>query len=90
MDSHWGYLMHVKVDYAKKDWSVRACYRWDAELDPGILLSLQMARRMIAIRLDLKGEGKKVTYLWSDAHFGLLLKVDEAAGCCAPVAGWEF
>ena len=42
---------------------------------------------MIPIRLDLKGDGKKETYLWSDAHFGLLLKVDEAAGSLRPVAG---
>ena len=87
MDSHWGYVMQVKVDYAKKDWTVRACYKWDAELDPRLFSHFKMARRLIPIRLDLKGDGKKQTYLWSDAHFGLLLKVDEAAGLLRPVAG---
>ncbi|MFM7290495.1 MAG: PA14 domain-containing protein [Planctomycetia bacterium] len=87
MDSHWGYLMQVKLDYAKKDWSVRACYRWDSELDPQFFGHGKMARRMFPIRLDLKGDGRKETYLWSDAHFGLLLKVDEAAGLLRPVAG---
>jgi hypothetical protein len=87
MDSHWGHLMQVKVDYAKKDWTVRACYRWDAEVDPAFFSHYKMARRMVPIRLDLKGDGKKETYLWSDSHFGLLLKVDEAAGLLRPVAG---
>ena len=87
MDSHWGYLMQVKVDYAKKDWTVRACYRWASEIDPQFFTHYKMARRMIPIRLDMKGDGKKETYLWSDAHYGLLLKVDETAGVLRPVAG---
>ena len=87
MDSQWGYMMQVKVDYAKKDWTVRACYRWDAELDPAFFSHYKMARRLIPLHLDLKGDGKKETYLWSDIHAGLLLKVDEPAGLLRPVAG---
>lgn len=87
MDSQWGWLMQVKVDYAKKDWTVRACYKWDAELDPAFFSHYKMARRLIPIHLDLKGDGKKETYLWSDIHAGLLLKVDEPAGLLRPVAG---
>jgi hypothetical protein len=42
---------------------------------------------LIPLHLDLKGDGKKETYLWSDIHAGLLLKVDEPAGLLRPVAG---
>jgi len=87
MDSQWGYVMQVKVDYAKKDWTVRACYKWDAEIDPQWFTHYKMTRRLHPVHLDLKGDGKKETYLWSDSHFGLLFKVDEAAGSLRPVAG---
>ena len=87
MDSQWGYMMQVKVDYAKKDWTVRACYQWGAEVDPQFFTHYKMARRMLPMHLDLGSKGQKETYLWSDSHFGLLLKVDEQAGLLHPVAG---
>lgn len=87
MDSHWGHLMQVKVDYEKKEYVVRACYRWDAQVDPRLFTHFKMAARMVPFRADLQGAGQREQFLRSDAHAGLILKVDEAAGFLRPVAG---
>ena len=87
MDSQWGTLMQVKVDYEKRTWTVRACYRWAEALNPMLFPGGKMAMRMNPCQYDLDGKGKRDKFLWSEAHGGLLLKVDEAAGLLRPVAG---
>lgn len=87
MDSEWGWIMQVKMDYAGRSWKPVATYRWAAELDPAFFPHYKMTHGMHPMRQDLDGDGKKEPYLWSDSHFGLLLKVDESAGVLRPVAG---
>lgn len=86
MDSQWGWVMQVEVDYDRRQHTVRACYPWAAGLDPFWLSTNKMTRHMVPMRADLDDDGKSETYLWSDSHSGLLLKVDEVAGKLQPVA----
>jgi len=86
MDSQWGWLMQVEVDYAKRTWRPRACYQWAKELPGGMIRSDKMAQRMFPFRADLDGDGSKELYIWSQAHNGLILKVDEEAGRLHPIA----
>ena len=86
MDSQWGWLTQAQVDYEKRTWKVRACYRWADQFDHRMLSDYKMASRMYPVRLNLTGSAKNELYLWSQSHHGLLLKVDEPAGKIRPVA----
>ena len=54
--------------------------RWDLARNPAV-----WGPWMKAHEEDLKGTGQRETLLWSDAHAGLILKVDESAGVLRPV-----
>jgi len=84
MDSQWGWLMQVDVDYEKRSWSVRACYPWAQNLNPFWSSTGKMASRMYPIKREVNG--KTETLLWFENSTGLLLKVDEEKGQLVPVA----
>lgn len=86
MDSQWGWIMQAQVDWERRTWKVRACYPWASQLDGRMGSSFKMAARMYPINLDANGDGKKETYLWFQHLSGLLMRVDEAAGCMVPAA----
>lgn len=86
MDSQWGWMMQVEVDYDRRTWQVKACYPWAALLDGFWLSTGKMTRHLVPMHADLDGDGQTEPYLWSDFHHGLLLRVDEAAGVLRPVA----
>ena len=85
MDSQWGWLMQVSVDYAKRTWKPRACYRWAERLDPQMFPTGKMTVRFFPFHADLAKNGQRREYLWFQGS-GLILRVDEAAGLLQPVA----
>lgn len=87
LDSQWDWIMEAEVDYAKRSWRPRACYKWAELLDPAFFGTGKMTTAMHVLYADADGDGKDERYLWSDAHAALLLKVDEEAGRLLPVAG---
>ena len=85
MDSQWGWLMQVSVDYAKRTWKPRACYRWAERLDPQMFPTGKMTVRFFPFHADLAKNGQRREYLWFQGS-GLILRVEEAAGLLQPVA----
>ncbi len=85
MDSQWGWLMQATVDYQKRTWKPRACYRWAERLDPFMFPTGKMTVRFFPFHADLAGGGRPRPYLWFQ-NGGLILRVDEAAGILHPVA----
>ena len=85
MDSQWGWLMQAEVDWAKRSWKVRACYRWSEHLDPLVFPTGKMAGRMFPFRANLTGRGKAETHLWFPGA-SLILRVDEAGSAMWPVS----
>lgn len=94
MDSHWGWLTEVQVDWPKRSWKVRACYRWGGDIDAAYIPRFKMAQQFSARLLDLNKDGKKETYLTAGHFPGSLIMVDEAHGKLKPVSllgemGWD-
>ena len=85
MDSQWGWLMQVDVDWPQRSWRVRACYEWNRDLDPLIFPTGKMAQRMYPFRADLAGTGQQQPYLWFQGS-GLVVRIDEPGGRMLPVA----
>jgi hypothetical protein len=86
LDSHWGWVMQAQVDWAKRTWMPRACYRWGGDTSPNFLSRYKMSMPHRVIRRDADGDGKAEVYLSSGSHSACLLRVDEAAGRLRPVA----
>lgn len=86
MDSQWGWLMQVRVDWDKRDWKVLGTYRWAGDAPRTLVSTFKMAAPHVVKKLDLDGNGQKETYLFSRSNTGFLLKVDEANGVLQPVS----
>lgn len=86
LDSHWGWVMQCEVDWAKRTWKPRACYRWGGDTSPHLVSRYKMAMPHWVLRRDMDGDGKTEVYLRSGSHTALLQKVDEQAGRLRPVA----
>ncbi|MBC2602947.1 PA14 domain-containing protein [Puniceicoccus vermicola] len=78
MDSSWGWIMQVQVDWDQRTWKVLATYEWGEGYSSDFVNPRKMAQRHTVKRLDLDHDGKNETYLYG-GNMGLL-KVDEAAG----------
>jgi RNA polymerase sigma-70 factor (ECF subfamily) len=74
MDSQGGWLMHVRVDYAKRTWAPRACYRWAERLDPLLFPTGKMTVRFFPFHADLAGGVRPRPDLWFQ-NGGLILRV---------------
>lgn len=90
MDSQFDWLMEAEVDWTKRTWRPRACYRWNSNLPKRMFNRNKMAAAMHPFRADLDGDGQAELYLWSDLHRALLLQVDETAGQLWPVSALDF
>lgn len=92
MDTQWGWLMQVKVDWDKRTWKVLATYRWGDNYPDDLFYRYKMAQPHRVIRLDLDKDGQKEIYLYGNN--GVLQKVDEKAGRLRAVSavsmiGWN-
>ena len=86
MDSQWGSLMDLDVDYQKRTWSVRACYAWGGDVDERLISRFKMATRHHVLRWDLDGDGKTERLVWLEGGQGTLFRIDEEAGLLRPLA----
>lgn len=86
MDSQWGWLMDVQVDYEDSTWQPAATYHWYSAVNRTMQPRKKMARRMHLFRYDADKDGQSERYVWSDAHVGLILRIDEEEGRLVPFA----
>lgn len=95
MDTQWGHIMNVKVDYETGTWKVRAVYVWPGDFDGDgdvdrddkfYARGYKMATRHFMLRLDLDGDGEKELYVRSQTHGGFLARPDEERGILRGVA----
>lgn len=86
MDSQWGWVMDVEVDYAQRTWKPQACYSWGGEIDGRLWSNFKMASRHHVLRRDLDGDGKTERLVWHEGALGTLFRIDEDAGVLRPVA----
>lgn len=77
MDSQWGWIMQVQVDWDKRTWKALATYAWGGNYSPELVNRYKMAQRHSVQKLDLDKDGQKETYLISDLG---IQKVDEEKG----------
>jgi len=77
MDSQWGWIMKVQVDWDKRDWKVLETYLWGGNYSPELVNRFKMATQHQVRKWDLDKDGRKETYLVSDLG---IQKVDEASG----------
>jgi hypothetical protein len=88
-------LIECEVDWARRDWRVRAVYNIHDELVKALggLLYLPHGYLDGAPKLlyrDLDGDGKPERLLWIEGQAGMLLRIDEAAGRVIPLAAAGF
>ncbi len=84
MDSQWGWVMEVEVDWKQRNWKVVGTYQWPTD---GFFVSRKgMAWPHYVRTLDLNKDGKEETYLLSGNQAGTMLLVDEKMHRLRPVA----
>ncbi|HUW32253.1 MAG TPA: PA14 domain-containing protein [Planctomycetota bacterium] len=81
-----GWLTRLKADYQGGSWRPLATYRFADAIDQNLITAGFGSGGFQVKRLDLTGDGRIETYLWSKSTTPLVLKVDEAAGLLRPVA----
>ena len=84
--SHWGTLVEAELDYDRRSWKPRATYNLNADINQDFILPIEFGAGFYPFQADFDADGKKETYLWSDAHAGLILRPDEKLGKLVPVA----
>ncbi len=81
-----GWITQLAADYERGLWRPLATYRFADAIDRNMIAGGFGNGGFHVKRLDLTGNGRVETYLWSRWNRPLLLKVDEAAGLLRPVA----
>lgn len=77
MDSQWGWVMQCQVDWDKRSYKIRACYRWGGDAPDDLIGKRKMTLAHSVRHFDLDHDGKPETYLVGSLG---LQRVDEAAG----------
>ncbi|MEI6518862.1 MAG: hypothetical protein WCO98_02275, partial [bacterium] len=86
IDSQWGWIMQCEINPANKTWYPHACYKWGGNTPSTLVGRYKMAVPHWVMRRAANKNGPIDTYIYSGAHSGLLMKVDEAGKCLRPVS----